>query len=118
MIFRTSDGTTLDGELIRRIRRRSHLGRDLPLIPPEDLLLSKVSAFREDTPQQWFDCLAIVDNGDLDWTYLLARSADKPHRLAALLVWAQGNRQCVPSHVLETLMRTVISAPGGEAQRS
>ena len=115
VIFRTSDGTTLDGDLIRHIRRREYMGRELPLIPPEDLLLTKVSAFREDTARQWFDCLAIIDNGDLDWPYLLRRSLPKPHRITALLVWAQGNRQCVPDRVLEELMHAVIRTPGVEA---
>ena len=115
LIFQASDGTTLDAELAPRIRVEEYAGRRLPLIPPEDLLLTKISAFREDTARQWFDCLGIVEHAELDWAYLLRRALPKPHRITALLVWAQGNRDCVPRDVLERLMQAVLGRPGGEA---
>ena len=115
VIFEASDGTTLDAELARRIRIEEYRGRRLPLIPPEDLLLTKVSAFREDTARQWFDCLGIVESAELDWAYLTRRALPKPYRVTALLIWAQGNRGCVPPDVLEELTQAVLSRPGGEA---
>lgn len=115
VIFQSSDGTTLDAELADRVRLEEYRGRRLPLIPPEDLLLTKVSAFREDTARQWFDCLGIIEHADLDWAYLTERALPKPHRITALLIWAQGNRECVPADVLEKLTRAVLARPGGEA---
>ena len=115
LIFESSDGTTLEADVAERIRREEFAGRQIPVIPPEVLLLTKVSAFREDTAHQWFDCLGIIEHADLDWRYLLQRALPKPHRLTALLVWAQGNRDCVPREVLDELARAVVARPGGEA---
>ncbi len=115
VIFQASDGTTLDAELARRVRVEEYAGLRLPLIPPEDLLLTKVSAFREDTARQWFDCLGIIEHAEHDWAYLVERALPKPHRITALLIWPQGNRACVPGPTLEKLTRAVLGRPGGEA---
>ena len=115
VIFEASDGTTLDEELARRVRVEEYAGRRLPLMPPEDLLLTKISAFREDTARQWFDCLGIIEHAELDWAYLTKRALPKPHRITALLVWAQGNRDCVPASVIEQLTQAVLARSGGEA---
>ena len=103
IIFMSSDGTVFDPEMERHVRVHNHIGVPIPLAPPEDLVVMKVWAFRDDTPQQWFDCLALVETGDLDWGYLVDRVRAKPHRVLSLLTFARGNGYPVPDHVLDTL---------------
>lgn len=108
VIFRSSDGTLLDPELENHVRTEEYHGLRLPVIPPEDLLITKTSAFREDTPRQWFDCLAVLDSVELDWDYLVERARAKPHRVLALLLFGLGNGRRVPDEVLETLLASAI----------
>jgi hypothetical protein len=108
VIFRASEGTVLDGDLERRIRVADFGGRRVPIVPPEDLLVTKVAAFREDTPRQWFDCLAVLQNTELDWDYLVARTLRKPHRVLALLLYAAGGGSRVPEDTLRRLFEAVI----------
>ncbi len=108
VIFRSSDGTLLDPELENHIRLVDHLGLRIPVIPPEDLLITKVSAFREDTPRQWFDCLAVLDHLEPDWAYLVERARGKPHRVLSLLLFAASNGCRVPGDVLKELLEAAL----------
>lgn len=108
VIFRASEGTILDPDLATRIRMAEFEGRHVPIVPPEDLLITKVAAFREDTPHLWFDCLAILDNTEIDWDYLLARTRRKPHRVLALLIYAASSGHRVPEEVLRRLFDAVL----------
>lgn len=103
LIFMSSDGTVFDPEMERHVRLHDHLGVQIPLAPAEDVIVMKVWAFREDTPQQWFDCLAMIDTGKIDWGYLVDRVRAKPHRVLSLLVFAWSNGHPVPDAVLDTL---------------
>ncbi|HEX6548579.1 MAG TPA: nucleotidyltransferase [Candidatus Dormibacteraeota bacterium] len=107
VIFMTTDGTVLDPELELHVRTAVFAGRKLPVIAPEDLLITKLSAFREDTAHQWFDCVALLESTELDWHYLMARAREKPHRLLSLLVFVAGSGRKLPAGVLEELFASV-----------
>lgn len=108
VIFRSSDGTLLDPELEHHVRVETYRGRRLPVIPPEDLLITKVSAFREDTPHQWFDCLFVLDHTEIDWGYLVERARGKPHQVLGLLLFALGNQRPVPEAALRELFEAAL----------
>ena len=45
-----------------------------PVLGPEDLVVTKALAHGEETAHYWWDALAIVAKGELDWDYLLMRA--------------------------------------------
>lgn len=108
IIFRATDGTAMDEKT--RVRVREFRGRRLPVVAAEDLLLLKLPAFNESTPQHWFDCLAMIEQNSLDWPYLVKRASRKPHRLLALLDFARGEGLPVPEEALATLRRASLSS--------
>jgi BON domain len=81
------------------------------VLAPEDLLVIKAIVHREHRQRHWFDALALVEAGDLDWPYLLRRAAPNPRRVASLLLYAQTDGLEVPDPVVEALLD---QARGGE----
>ena len=45
------------------------------MIAPEDLIVIKAIVFDEETPRHWYDALALIPRGELDWDYLLRAGA-------------------------------------------
>ncbi|MFN2556485.1 MAG: nucleotidyltransferase [Nitriliruptorales bacterium] len=117
LIFR-SHGSYLDDEMLRRSIETSFKGERVRLLPPEDLVIIKVSAFREETAYHWFDALALLANAEIDWDYLLLRSRRAVRSLLSLLLYAQADDIAVPDAVIERLFHSIYtkgsSRPGAE----
>jgi hypothetical protein len=104
VIFRSSGGIELDDEMLRRASVYSFRGRRVPLPPPEDLLVMKALAAREDTARYWHDAVAIAAL-PLDWGYLLRRAREtQPQRVASLLLFARDEDIDVPEGTVEALL--------------
>src|SRR5918997_2169327 len=87
VIFRSSGDVYLDPEMLERAEVREFKGVPVPVIAPEDLLVIKAVASREDSPHHWYDALAIVARGELDWKYLTSRALKcGPRRVLSLLL--------------------------------
>jgi predicted nucleotidyltransferase len=110
VIFRCTGGFYLDDEILARTRRMEFQGCDVPLIPPEDLLLMKAAVHDEIGPRHWHDALGILGRTELDWDYLLSRARKAPRRLLSLLIYAHSIDLSVPNRVVRTLFEQIYGA--------
>jgi predicted nucleotidyltransferase len=105
VIFRSAGDVYLDREMLERAEVREFKGVPVPVIAPEDLLVIKAVAAREDSPHHWYDALAIVARGRLDWEYLANRALTSgPRRVLSLLLYAESNDLAVPATVIRALV--------------
>jgi predicted nucleotidyltransferase len=104
VIFESTGGIVLDEEMLARVRPARFDGLRLSVLAPEDLLVIKAIVHREHRQRHWFDALALVESGELDWEYLLRRAAPNPRRVASLLLYAQTDGLEVPDWVVEELL--------------
>ncbi|HWC43952.1 MAG TPA: nucleotidyltransferase [Actinomycetota bacterium] len=104
VIFESTGGIVLDDDMLSRVRRASFGNLQLNVLGPEDLLVIKAIVHREHRQRHWFDALALVETGELDWSYLLQRAAPSPRRVASLLLYAQTDGLRVPDWVIESLL--------------
>jgi predicted nucleotidyltransferase len=104
VIFESTGGIVLDDEMLARVRTARFGGLRLSVLAPEDLLVIKAIVHREHRQRHWFDALALVESGELDWEYLLRRAAPNPRRVASLLLYAQTDGLAVPDWVVEELL--------------
>ncbi|MDP8960119.1 MAG: nucleotidyltransferase family protein [Actinomycetota bacterium] len=118
LIFR-SHGTYFDDEMLRRSVETAFKGERVRLLPPEDLIVIKVSAFAEHAGYHWFDALALLATSEIDWDYLLFRSRRAVRGLLSLLAYAQAEDIAVPDSVVERLFHSIYaegaSRPSTEA---
>ena len=104
VIFESTGGIVLDDEMLSRVRQGTFGDLRLNVLGPEDLLVIKAIVHREHRQRHWFDALALVETGELDWPYLLRRAAAGPRRVASLLLYAQTDGLRVPDWVIESLL--------------
>jgi hypothetical protein len=104
IIFESTGGIVLDDEMLSRVRQGRFQDLQLNVLGPEDLLVIKAIVHREHRQRHWFDALALVETGELDWPYLLRRAAPAPRRVASLLLYAQTDGLRVPDWVIEKLL--------------
>jgi hypothetical protein len=113
VIFESTGGIVLDDEMLSRIRQGSFGNLQLNVLGPEDLLVIKAIVHREHRQRHWFDALALVETGELDWPYLLRRAAPGPRRVASLLLYAQTDGLRVPDWVIESLLEQAREQEAG-----
>jgi predicted nucleotidyltransferase len=104
VIFTSSGDIVLDDEMLARVRPGTFQGLRLNVLAPEDLLVIKAIVHREHRQRHWFDALALIEAGNLDWPYLLRRAAPSPRRVASLLLYAQADGLEVPDWVIGALL--------------
>ena len=104
VIFRSSRDILLGDEMLERSRLMAFRGREVPVAPPEDLVVMKAIAASEDTPRYWYDAIAIIAQAELDWDYLVARARQHgARRVLSLLLFADSLDLVVPPGPIETL---------------
>jgi predicted nucleotidyltransferase len=116
VIFESTGGIVLDDEMLARVRTARFGGLRLSVLAPEDLLVIKAIVHREHRQRHWFDALALVESGELDWEYLLRRAAPNPRRVASLLLYAQTDGLAVPDWVVEELLAKAREQEGTGAE--
>ncbi len=108
VIFRSSRDILLSEEMLERARPMSFRGREVPVAPPEDLVVMKAIAASEDTPRYWYDAIAIIAQTELDWDYLVARARQHgARRLLSLLLFAESVDLVVPAGPMASLYEAV-----------
>lgn len=96
LIFRSTGDIYLDDEMLARAPVQPFMGRDVRLVPAEDLIVIKAIVHNEHMPRHWHDALSLIAAGDLDWDYLVRRARKGVRRVLALLLYAQSNDLVVP----------------------
>jgi predicted nucleotidyltransferase len=110
VIFRSSRDILLDQEMLDRARMVTFRGREVPVAPPEDLVVMKAIAASEDTPRYWYDAIAMIAQTELDWDYLVARARQRgARRILSLLLFADSVDLVVPPEPIEALFEAVGS---------
>lgn len=112
VIFHCTGGFYLDEEMIRRSVRKRFQDVEVPVLPPEDLLLVKAAVHDESGPRHWHDALGILAHTPLDWDYLLERARRSPRRLLSLLIYAHSIDLMVPHGVIRALFERVYGERG------
>lgn len=108
VIFRSSRDILLGDEMLARSRVMPFRGREVPLAPPEDLIVMKACAMSEDTSRYWYDAVSIIAHSELDWDYLVARAREHgARRLISLLLFATSLDIVVPPEPIETLYEAI-----------
>ena len=121
VISRSHNDILLDDEMLQRARTVSFKGREVPLVPPEDVVVMKAVAASEDTPRYWYDAIGIIGHTDLDWDYLLRRARPAGvRRVLSLLLYAQSIDVLVPAAPVRALLELVVGTeepPAGDPLR-
>jgi predicted nucleotidyltransferase len=108
VIFRSTRDILLGDEMLDRSRVMPFRGREVPLAPPEDLVVMKACAMSEDTSRYWYDAVSIIAHSELDWDYLVARAREHgARRLLSLLLFATSLDIVVPNEPIETLHEAI-----------
>lgn len=116
VIFRSAGDIYLDDEMVARARRRDFMGRQVLIVPPEDLIVIKAIVSDEHMPRHWHDALGVLGCClDLDWDYLLFRARKGARRVLSLLLYAQSCDLVVPWPVVRTLFE-ILDDPGAGRQ--
>jgi predicted nucleotidyltransferase len=108
VIFRSSRDILLGDEMLARARVMPFRGREVPVAPPEDLVVMKAEATSEDTPRYWYDALAIIAQTELDWRYLVMRARQHGvRRVLSLLLFAASLDLVVPAEPIDELIEAI-----------
>ena len=109
LITRSEGDIVLDDEMNRRSTVADFRGREIRVIPWEDLLVMKVVAHKEDTAHYWFQAITLLSGSPIDWDYLVARAKQYgPRRVLSLLVYAQAEDLAVPTSAIRALHEEVF----------
>jgi hypothetical protein len=109
VIFVSKGGIVFDEEMRRHRRPVRVRGWPVDLLSAEDLLVIKALTNAEHVPRHWYDGLAILAEGHLDWSYLLRRSRPHVWRVLSLLLYARSDGIAVPSEPLRELFEVAMS---------
>lgn len=88
VIFKVKSDVYFDDEMAARTRIVDFADVAIPVVAPEDVIVTKAMAADEEAPWHWHDALGVIASTDLDWEYLLARACKSPNRVLSLLHYA------------------------------
>ncbi|MEX2459146.1 MAG: nucleotidyltransferase [Actinomycetota bacterium] len=108
LIFKVRGDIYFDDEMREHAVGASYLGVDLTMLSPEDTLLVEALSNEYETPDHWFNALAILaTQEDLDWDYLMRRARMGARRILSLLIYAQSTDVTLPTRHVRDLYRIV-----------
>jgi predicted nucleotidyltransferase len=108
LIFKVRGDIYLDDEMLEHTVEASYLGVNLRLLSAEDTLLVEALSNEYETPDHWFNALAILAmHQDLDWDYLMRRARLGARRILSLLIYAQSTDVTLPTRHIRDLYRVV-----------
>ena len=110
VVFSSTGGILLDDEMLERATVESYRGKEVRVLPPEDMLVIKALSHEEHMPRHWHDGLAVVARCQLDWDYLVRRARRHgARRVLSLLLYAQSNDLVVPNGPIRALFDEVFA---------
>jgi hypothetical protein len=108
VIYSSSGPLDMDDAMVERGEVAEVWDRKVPILGPEDLVVTKTLAHGEETSHYWWDALAIIAKRELDWDYLVTRARCGPRRMLSLLLYAQSIDLAVPDHVIRRLAAVAL----------
>ena len=108
MIFRSKGGLILDPEMLDHRLEVTVNGRRVLALAPEDLVVIKAMATAEHVPKHWYDAMAILATGEIDWAYMCWRARPFAARVLSLLLFAMSCAIPVPEPVLRELTERAL----------
>ena len=119
VIFRSEGDVLLDDEMLERSTERDFEGVKVRAVPIEDFIVIKALAHKEHTGRHWYDALALLATRDIDWDYLVRRSARRgPHRMLSLLFYAKSTDIVIPDRVIQELYSVIFDPEKAEQATS
>jgi hypothetical protein len=112
LLFKGPHDIYLDDTMLARARLAPVFGKPVRIAPPEDLLVMKALVHDEETPRHWYDALALIAAGGLDWEYLVWRARKGSRRVLSLLFYATSVDLVVPQRAIAALLEQIESAGG------
>jgi hypothetical protein len=104
LTHRSAGDVYVDDEMLRRSTDRDYEEVSVPVASPEDLLVIRALRHGEDRPREWWDALAALEQGGLDWGYLAERGRQYgAHRVLSLLMHARSLGHPVPDDAIRDL---------------
>lgn len=108
IIFKSAGNIYLDDETFRRATPIEFMGKTIPILPVEDLMVMKSLATEEFGPHHWFDALGVIKSGKIDWEYLKRRAKHGPRRVLSMLFYAQSIDLPVPDRAVLDILHTYL----------
>ncbi|HLH69778.1 MAG TPA: nucleotidyltransferase [Candidatus Dormibacteraeota bacterium] len=115
LIFRSKGGLVLDERMLAYRREVTIGGRRVLALGSEDLVVIKAMAAAEHVPRHWYDAVAILERGGIDWEYLRWRARPFAARVLSLLLYALSCGVLVSEPVLRELAECALRGVQGEA---
>lgn len=109
LIFRSMGDIYLDDEMLERAPSQPFMGREVKLVPAEDMIVIKAIVHNEHMPRHWHDALSLIAVAELDWEYLVKRARKGVRRVLSLLLYAQSNDLVVPFAAVRELFALIDS---------
>jgi predicted nucleotidyltransferase len=109
VIFKVKSDVYFDDEMAARVRTAEYAGVEIPVLSPEDLVVTKAIAAEEEAPWHWYDALGVLAVNELDWEYLHERARKSPNRVLSLLHFAQSIDLPVPASAVRCLHDLIAS---------
>lgn len=109
VIFKVKSDVYFDDEMDARVRTVDFADVALPVVAPEDVIVTKAIAADEETPWHWYDALGVLAVNELDWDYLLGRARKSPNRVLSLLHYALSIDLPVPTSAVRELHAAIAS---------
>jgi len=88
VIFKVKSDVYFDDEMAARTQLIEFAEVEIPVLSPEDIIVTKAIAADEEAPWHWYDALGVIATTDLDWAYLVSRARKSPNRILSLLHFA------------------------------
>ncbi len=109
IIFKSTGGIYFDDQMRKQVKTVNYKNVELKAVSPEDFIVIKSAAHQEVSPQHWFDALAVLVRGQINWEYLIDRARHAPRRVLSLLIYGQSIDIGVPDEVIVKLMQSLYS---------
>lgn len=100
IIFRSAGNIYLDDEMVSRGVNGKIEGQEVRLISPEDLIVIKALAHKENSPRHLHDVLEVLARQSIDWDYLSRRARFGIRRVLSFLMFASSEGIAIPQEVL------------------
>jgi len=120
IIFRSEGNITVDDETLARARRIEYRGRQLPVVPPEILMLMKIFALRDTHAanthwRHWRDAVAVLRAVPLDWDFLYRKAIELgPRIVLGFLLLAEVEGVTADTDTIIKLCQLVATKAGQE----